>query len=302
MYAVPSINFWGSQKTLSSVVCLAKPNIHSIAVEQAAKGMELPFKRFFKAELLTEFKQWLVEQQPDLVLVFGCGCKIPGELFPIPTFGFYNIHFSLLPAYRGRNPVFWQLKNGDSAGGITIHQMTEEYDAGPVLVQKEITIFPGENHGLYAGRLSMETVPLIDKAIEKIARNNADALSYQDGQAASYAPEPGLDDLRINWEKQSAKEIENLVNATNPDYGGAVTSFRNQIMRILEVNAAEINNPVESPAGTIVYADVNYGIFVACKNGQFLRINIIHSSEGILSGFKMAGVGIRAGERFESDF
>jgi methionyl-tRNA formyltransferase len=301
-YSVPSINFWGSQKTFAAVVCLGKPNIHSEMVEQTAMGMGLPFKRFFKNELLTEFKTWLTTQQPDLVLVFGCGYKIPGDLFRIPKFGFCNIHFSLLPAYRGRCPVFWQLKNGEPGGGITIHQMTEDYDAGPILIQHETTIFQGETHGLYSGRLSLETVPLIDKAIQKLEKNESDMLMDQGQQAASYAPLPSLDDLKINWETQSAKQVENLVNAANPDYGGAVTSLRKQAMRILEVTPAEIGDPGETAPGTIVYADINHGVFVACINKQFLRINVVHSSEGILSGFKMAAVGIKAGERFESNF
>ena len=287
---------------MAAVVCPGKSNMHSAMVEQTVIGMGLPFKRFFKNELLTEFKQWLTEQRPDLVLVFGCGYKIPSDLFTIPKFGFYNIHFSLLPAYRGRNPVFWQLKNGEAGGGITIHQMTEEYDAGPILIQHETAIFPGETHGLYSGRLSLETVAIIDKVIQKLEKNASDMLTIQDQQAASEAPTPGLDDLKINWETQSAKQIENLVNAANPDYGGAITSLRKQAMRILEVNPAEIGDPGETAPGTIVYADTNYGVFVACINKQFLRLNVVHSPEGILSGFKMAAVGIKAGERFESNF
>lgn len=101
-------------------------------------------------------------------------------------------------------------------------------------------------------------------------------------------------------ETQSAREIESLVNATNPDYGGAITLFRGQPLRILEVNAVGVNNPSEFAPGSIVHSDANYGVLVACKNIEFLRINIVQTSEGILSGFKLAGLGIAAGERFES--
>ena len=76
-----------------------------------------------------------------------------------------------------------------------------------------------------------------------------------------------------------------------------MTLLRNQLFRLLEVVPADLNNPVEQPPGTIVYADPNHGLFVACKNQQYLRINIIQSSEGILSGFKLAALGIQAGER-----
>ena len=300
MYAIPSMHFFSGHQMLQGVVSLGEMDKNNIQVEHAAHHLNLPFKRFLKNELLTAFKSWLIEQQPDVVLVFGCAYKIPEELFAIPRLGFYNVHFSLLPAYRGKEPVFWQIKNGESTGGITIHQMAADYDTGPVLIQQEMTIFPGENHGLYSGRLSVESVGIIGQAIEKLNSAKSDMLNQQNETGVSYCPAPAVNDLKIDWETQSAKEIENLVNATNPDYGGAITIFRSQPFRILEVNLADLNNPSEFSAGTIVHSDTNYGIFVACKNAQFLRINIVQSSEGIFSGIKLASLGIAAGERFES--
>ena len=146
----------------------------------------------------------------------------------------------------------------------------------------------------------MESVPVIASAIEKLKNTGATMLLPQNDQSATDAPSPGPIDLAIHWETQSAREVENLVNAANPDYGGALTLFRGQLLRVLEVVPADLNNPVEQPPGTIVYADVNYGLFVACLNQQYLRINIIHSNEGILSGFKLAALGVQAGERMTS--
>lgn len=298
--SVPSLQFLVQSETVQAVVAPAEVNPFNQQLEQITGGLNIPFRRFSKSELKTGFKEMLAALQPDLVLVFAFGYKIPGELFGIPKFGFYNVHFSLLPRYRGRCPAFWQLKNGDEAGGISIHQVTAEFDAGPLLMQKELQIAPGTNHGVYWGRLSMESAAVIASGIEKLKNSGNTLLLPQNGQYASEAPAPGQADLVINWETQSAREIENLVNATNPDYGGAVTLLRGQIIRLLEVAPAELNNPVEQLPGTIVYADVNYGIFVACLNQQYLRINIIHSNEGILSGFRLAALGVQAGERLLS--
>jgi methionyl-tRNA formyltransferase len=300
IYSIQSMHFFGKGNMLQGVVSLGDVDKHNIQVEHNAQLLNLPFKRFLKNELFTGFKNWLIEMQADMALVFGCAYKIPGELLAIPKLGFYNVHFSLLPAYRGKDPVFWQLKNGENTGGITIHKMAEEYDTGPILIQQEIVISPGENYGLYSGRLSMESIGIIAKGVEKLENLSDNKLHDQDEKAASYLTAPSLTDLKINWETQSAREIENLVNAANPDYGGAVTLFRGQPFRILEVNLAEINNPADFIPGTIVHSDLNYGLFAACKNSQFLRINIVQSPEGIFSGFKLAGLGIAAGERFES--
>ena len=300
VYSIPSINFFCGNKMIHRVVSFGGPNKHSVPVEHTALALGVPFKRFLKNELKTGFREWLTAEQPDLVLVFGCAYKIPEELFTIPKLGFYNIHFSLLPAYRGRNPLFWQLKNGEQVGGITIHKMVEGFDAGPILIQKEMQIFPGENHGLLSGRLSLASVSFIDQALFKLEKENGTALTGQNEDALSYAPEPTVNDLRINWETQSAKEIENLVNATNPDYGGAITLFRGQLFRIFEVSPAELPHDTVYTPGTIVHSDVNYGVFVACKDSKFLKIGIAQLPEGYLSGFKLAQTGIAAGECFQS--
>ena len=295
--SVPALQFLARSETVQAVVAPIALNPFNQQLEQVAGGLNIPFKRFSRRELATGFKDLLSELKPDLVLSFAYPYKIPSELFGMPKFGFYNIHFSLLPQYRGRYPVFWQLRNGNEAGGISIHQVTAEFDAGPLLMQKEVPIAPGTSHGIYWGRLSLESVAVIASAIEKLKTTGNTMLLPQSDSNASEAPAPGPNDLSINWETQSAREIENLVNAANPDYGGALTLLRGQMLRLLEVAPAELNNPVEQPPGTIVYADVNYGLFAACKNQQYLRINIVNSNEGILSGFKLAALGVQAGER-----
>ncbi len=298
--SVPALQFLARSETVQAVVAPAEVNPFNQQLEQFALGLNIPFKRFSKRELITGFKDMLAELQPDLVLSFAYSYKIPAELFGIPKFGIYNVHFSLLPRYRGSCPVFWQLKNGDENGGISIHRVTPQFDAGPLLMQREIPIAPGTNHGIYWGRMSLESVAVIASAIEKLKNTGDTMLLPQNERSASNAPAPGPNDLAVNWETQSAKEIENLVNATNPDFGGAITLLRNQMLRLLEVVPAEMNSPVEQPPGTIVYADVNYGLFVACKDQQYLRINIVQSTEGILSGFKLASLGVQAGERLMS--
>lgn len=285
---------------LHSIVIPGPPDKNNIPVELNAEHLKVPLKRFLKDELTTGLKDWLTEAQPDLVLVFGCGYKLPSELFSIPKFGFHNIHFSLLPAYRGNSPVFWQIKNGESASGVTIHQMTDKYDSGPMLAQQEIPVSPFDTSGLLYSRLALETTALIGKAIDKLNSTGNELLLPQSEAHASSYPRPGIDDLKIDWEAQSAKEIESVVNAANPDYGGAATLFRGQPFRILEVSQVEMNTPTQLAPGSIVHADINYGVIVACKNGQYLRINIAQLSEGIFSGFKLGGLGIAAGERFEN--
>lgn len=300
-FSVPVMHNLAAQGMLIGVVTLAGANKNNIPVEMNAKHLNIPYFRFAKRDVLISFKNYLADLTPDLVLVFGCGFKLPSQLFGIPKFGFYNVHFSLLPAYRGKTPVFWQLKNGEEMGGITIHQMAEDFDTGPMLMQQEMSISPGDTLGLYSARLAIESAGVILKGIEKLNTAENALLLPQNESAASHYPPIDAEALKIDWETQSAKEIESLVNACNPDYGGAITLFRGQPFRILEANQAQVNTPGTPPApGTIVHSDTNYGVFVACKNSQFLRLNIVQVPEGIFSGFKLSTLGITAGERFEN--
>jgi methionyl-tRNA formyltransferase len=293
------MHYLSGQGLLHTVVIPGARDKHNVLIELNAQHLRIPFKYLSKDELTTAFKELLYEAKPDVVFVFGCRYKIPVDLFSIPRLGFYNVHFSLLPAYRGSAPMFWQIRNGETTGGITIHQVTEAFDSGPMIAQQQTNISPGENCGLFTARLSMETVGLIGQAIERLKTFGGPMLLPQNESSASYFKRPDAPDFQVDWEKQPAMEIENIVNAANPDYGGATASFRGQPFRILEVNQVELPNPQPTAPGIIVHSDINYGVIVSCKDKRFLRINIAQLSEGIFSGFKLASLGIKAGERFD---
>jgi len=293
------MHYLAGQKMLHTVVIPGAADKHNVLIELNAQHLQIPSRRFLKDEMTSGFKDLLNEAQPDVVFVFGCSFKVPAELFSIPKFGFFNVHFSLLPAYRGPAPLFWQVKNGETTSGITIHQVTEKFDDGGMLIQQETQLSAAENCGLFSARLSMETVGLIAKAIEKLNSTGIQMLLPQNEAKATYFKRPGVADLQVNWEIKSAAEIERLVNATNPEHGGATASFRGQPFRILEVNMVNMPNPTPAAPGTIVHSDTNYGVIVACRDYQYLRINIAQLSEGIFSGIKLANLGIRAGERFD---
>jgi len=294
VYAIPAISFLASNQMLQAVVMPDVVHEHNLQVENATKFNNIPFKRFAKKDLRTSFKEWLTQQAPDLVIAYTFSYKIPEELFSISVYGFYNVHYSLLPAYMGPFPVFWQIKNGEKNGGISIHKMDKNFDTGPVFMQQEIAILPGETQGLYSAKLSVFSINLIAELINKI--NIEQPLTLTSTQSYYSKPEPK--DFTIYWDKNAADEIENLTNACNAEIGGAITTFRGQMIRILEVAKASVNGASTSVPGTIVYSDTTNGIYVACKNAEYLKINILQTAEGIFSGNKFSSMGIQAGEFF----
>lgn len=90
---------------------------------------------------ISEFKPAL---DVDLCLVYAYGVILPKELLTVPKYGFFCIHPSLLPKYRGASPIAYPLMSGDTKTGVTIFQMDEKIDHGPIVVQKEMNIAPDD--------------------------------------------------------------------------------------------------------------------------------------------------------------
>jgi len=297
--ALPTINALFEKKWLEGVVTsgikLIKNEIHDFCDLKGIACYEIIAETSFSEQI----HDLIISTKADLVLVFGFSKKISNSLLDLPPLGFFNVHFSLLPAYRGPAPLFWQIKNGETFTGITIHKISSSFDSGAILHQQQVQLRAEESFGALNHRLSLIAVSIIAEAFNML-NNNDYMLTDQDEHLSFTLPSVNQRDLIIDWENQTAAEIMNLVNACNPIYSGAVTLLGNQEVAIVEVSPAIINDIGAYEPGTIVYADANYGLFVACKYDSFLRINIVQTAEGILSGYKLIAIGIKAGERFKT--
>lgn len=245
-----------------------------------------------------EMQQWLTASDVDAVWVFGFPWVIPDDMLQMVRNGYFNFHFGELPKYSGADPIFWQLRNNERFASLTVHQMTADIDAGPVLWSKQLPIIKGENYGLLCQRLGF----MATEAIPVLVNNSSHlpVINENTEDKARYEKRPDHRELAINWKQHSADEIECLINAANPKYDGATAWIKNAEVRILEGSPAEIQLPegVKPEPGTIVYADTLYGLIVACRENRFLKINILHMREGYFSGSKLFQMGIQAGEKF----
>jgi len=298
--AFPTLRFLNESGFVSEVFTLSRT---AAVLQPQIERQGIPPEKI----ILLDKKNWktvlessLKKNTPDMVWVFGFPWKIPSAILDIPAKGFFNFHFGLLPVYKGADPIFWQIRNGVDKAGLTIHRMTATVDEGPIVHTEEVPLVPGETYGLFSQRMGNMTVQFIPRFITD-CENGTLAETLQQPSEALYWKKPSPEQLSINWETQTALEIERLVNATNPRYGGAAVSIRNIEMSLLEVAPADIKDVAEQPEpGLVVYADALYGIIVACRDKQFLRINILHSADGYMSGGKLFALGIKPGEKFNS--
>lgn len=150
----------------------------------------------------------------DLFLVIAYGKIIPKELLDHPKFGAINLHFSLLPRWRGAGPINWALINGDIITGLTLMKMDEGLDTGDIIFQKQIPIDEDDNaEDLLAKMVNTGKHFLID-SLQEIEKGNY-TLVKQDESKATYARMLKKEDGLIDW-SQSAMTIHNKVRGLIP--------------------------------------------------------------------------------------
>lgn len=165
-------------------------------------------------ESIERIKQW----QPELIIVVSYGQIIPPALLAYPRHGCINVHASLLPHYRGAAPVQRALMDGVKSTGVTIMFMDKGLDTGDIILQGEVAVDAGINHGELEEILAGEGADLLLQAVRRLAKGEKLPSLPQDGSQASYAARISKEDEIINW-AHTANSINNHIRALNPQPG-----------------------------------------------------------------------------------
>ena len=266
-----------------------------------ALKLDVPLLTLTRENWVLQLRDRLKRRDVDSVWVLTFPWKIPNELLEIPEKGILNFHFGLLPKYKGADPIFWQFKKQEGEGGVTVQVMNKFLDGGPIIFQEKNPIIPGETYGFYCQRLGQFTAGILEKilTIQKHKRYQYLNPDIPEGET-EITTKPTEKDFIISFQTQSANQIEWLVNATNPKYGGAVATIGEYRLNILEVTPVTMETEITVAPGTIVHADIVYGLVVACADRNCLRITISRmGSYGYVSGIKLFNMGFREGHRFD---
>ena len=153
----------------------------------------------------------------DLAIVIGYGNLIPENFLKQSTFGFINIHFSLLPKWRGASPIEHSLLNGDSKTGVTIFKLIKNLDAGPILSSEEFIIDDLLTKQELELKLNLIGKNLLIKTLVNYFDNKIQ-LQEQDSQNQSYASKITTNTRQIDFSK-TAKEVYNQIRAFSPSPG-----------------------------------------------------------------------------------
>ena len=229
--------------------------------------------------------QSLQDISPDLGLMFFCSEKLDSDIYRIPGQGVINIHASPLPEYRGAQPIYWQIRNGETRTALTAHIVDSSLDTGPVVAQKLVEIDPYDTHHCVLGRMSEILPSLIDEIIDKAADGFIDRRPQTD-QCSNLAPRINQDDLHIDWSSITSEALCNQVRAGSPHLGGAHLFLGQSVAQLLQASASDISN-FDTPPGTIVRVSPGEGLIVALKEGC-IRLDIVANSEGVFDGYRYA--------------
>jgi len=225
----------------------------------------------------------------DLVLTIGYGVLLPESILSLPKHGFLNLHFSLLPAYRGAAPAQRALQNGDLVTGVTVFQLDKGMDTGPIFAQQSINIDPSWRSFELLQHLSHLGPDVVQKSFDMI--QNGESLKNQEGLATN-APKISKSEAKIDFTQDSVK-IANAIRAFTYE-PGAWTIWKGEYFKICATKVS--NNPSAAPGQISV---IDKSVFVSTGSGSLELLRVIPSGKKEMDAIDwVRGARLTGGEIF----
>jgi methionyl-tRNA formyltransferase len=269
-FALPSVEALAAATDLVGVVSQPdKPRDRGMAplaspVARAATAHGIPLARLSRLrdpEALATLAAW----RPDLIVVAAYGKILPRAILELPALAPINVHASLLPRHRGAAPIAAAILAGDTLTGVTIMLMSEEMDAGDILLQHPLAIEPQDTTATLEARLAALGGRALADALALLRGHGLTPVA-QDPALATYAPRLAKDDGRIRW-SEPATTIERKVRAFTP-WPSAFTALGGQMVKILR--ARVVADGGRAPAGGAAQSGAVPGTIAAL--GETIRV------------------------------
>jgi len=261
-----------------------------------------PVKEFALAKGLTiyqpprlksdETKSLFSSHESDVAVVVAYGRILPTEFLKAPSNGCINVHFSLLPRYRGASPVNWAIVNGEEETGVTTMFIEPTLDTGPILLQAKTTIGEQETAPELMTRLAETGAELLGETLLKLKTLTP---LVQDDAAATFAPILKKKDGLIDW-TMNAKSIEQRVRGFQP-WPNAHTSFNSKGFTIWR---AEVTTSEQTGLPGEVIGSHGDTLVVACGDASALRLVEVQpeAKRRMVTRDFLNGTHLKVGDRF----
>lgn len=230
----------------------------------------------------------------DVMVVAAYGLILPRSVLDMPKHGCINIHASLLPRWRGAAPIHRAIEAGDAETGVTIMQMEEGLDTGPMLTMERMPIAPHDTTGSLHDKLASLGATMIVDALHKLQQGGLVARP-QPQEGVTYAAKIAKEEAALDF-NLPAQVLDRRIRAFNP-FPGAVASFDGVAVKLWRAEMAAATT--DSVPGQVLAANSEEGVLVACGSGV-LRVTELQKPGGkrlpaaeFLKGFPLEGGSFR---------
>ena len=269
--------------------------LHASAVKQLALTHAIPVAQPVSlrldgkhSEIAREAQALLSATPHDVMVVAAYGLILPRWVLDLPPLGCINIHGSLLPRWRGAAPIHRAIEAGDSKTGVTIMQMEEGLDTGPIWSMQSLPIAVDDTTASLHDKLAALGARMIVDALRTLAAHLAQARP-QPEQGVTYAAKIGKEEAPLDF-RLPAAVLARKIRAFNP-FPGAVADFAGTAVKVWQADA--LRESTRLSPGAILAADAAQGVLVACGDGV-LQITELQKPGGkrlsageFLKGFTM---------------
>ncbi|HEX6844933.1 MAG TPA: methionyl-tRNA formyltransferase [Actinomycetota bacterium] len=275
-WSVPSLDAIAAEPELDAALVVTNPprpagrgaDLRPTAVAIAATRLGIPLLETDGVRSAGTV-QAIGASRPEVIVVVAYGELLPTDLLDLPPLGAVNLHFSLLPRWRGATPVQHAILHGDATTGVTVMRMDAGLDTGPVLTQLEEPIRADDDAGSLGGRLADLGAMLLVGVLRRLPGGDVPARA-QPSTGVTLAPVIPAVGRIVAWSREPA-EIVRLVRALAPQ-PGATTTFRGSPMKVLSAAVADPPG-AGAPHGAILEAD-RRGVLVAVADGAVRLLEV----------------------------
>lgn len=259
-----------------------------VAAQRAGLDVQQP-----ESARAPEVAKWLQSIAADVAVVVAYGKILPQLLLDAVPHGFVNLHFSLLPAYRGAAPVQRAIMDGLDRTGVTVMILTAGMDEGPVVDRAEVRIEDDDTAGTLGARMADVGAPLLVETLPRYVSGELTPID-QDHSVATYAPKVTPDEARIDW-TQGSRRVRDFVRALNPT-PGAWTELRGRRLKVHRVEDASGGEDGLGP-GTLRAVD---DLLVGTGDGAVALVDVQPAGKRRMTGAELArGLRPEPGEHLE---
>jgi methionyl-tRNA formyltransferase len=261
---------------------------HGIPVAQPL-SLRMDAKDPQRAQEAKAAHELLLATDYDAMVVAAYGLILPRSTLDIRPC--INIHGSLLPRWRGAAPIHRAIEAGDHETGVTIMQMEEGLDTGPMLLIERTPIGPQDTTATLHDRLAAMGAEMVVKVLRKMEHDVIEAVPQPEA-GVTYAAKIAKDEAALDF-AQSAPDVGRKIRAFNP-FPGASATVNGTVIKLWGAELLDAGST--APAGQVLAADAHHGIVVACGSGA-LRLTELQKPGGkrmpaaeFIKGFALEGL------------